>query len=78
MALELRKSKPEEHDEHLVSNVDGSYITYNGCKGKLGRDGDQRNKRQKAGIPGGPRIGWGFVVVRQHKETASEVLWAEE
>ena len=48
MALELaeRKSKPEEHDEHMVAYVDGSCIPPNGSRWKL-RGLDEGQSREE-------------------------------
>ena len=74
-----RKSQPEEYDEHLVAFVDGSYFPPNGCKVAIkGKGENQTGKRNEMSTPDRGRIGWRFVVVREHEGEESEVLWADQ
>ena len=59
--------------------MDWSYFPPNGCKVKTHGKGENKTKKLKEmGTPDGGRIGWGFVVVREHKGEESEVQWADQ
>ena len=69
-----RKSKPEEHDEHLVALVDGSHFPPSGCKVKKQRrvrisPGSGNRSRCLTGDASGGVSG----VVRENKDEESEV-----
>ena len=69
LGLTERKRTLEEYDEHLVADVDGSYVPRNGCKGKRGgMDGRPKQEAKDSGVLDGWRTHWLEICSRAAKQ----------